>query len=157
MQLQQIEDRIVELTEVIGSLEENLANARHEQQEAQADMRCTKVLNEIERFIKSVNDEISRNESHDEKVKIAVGGLAKLGEFARTEPLRLRDRAIALSERVAVIEGTISFIGGRRGSYEGKAAAINRVVDGTGDPRHPEKISTVREAERIKKQRKTDT
>ena len=60
------------------------------------------------------------------------------------------------TERASVLESAVSFLQNRSKIYLGKRDAILRVLEGTGDPRHPEKISTIREAEKMKKQKKND-
>lgn len=157
MELQQLEDRALELEEIESSFSTALDVAKKELVESQAELRVIRFIGDVEKFIKSLTEEAGRVQTTDERFAIVASGLARLAEYSRAEPIRIRDRVVATSERVAVIEGTLGMIKSRRISYLGKVEAIRRVVDGTGDPKHPEKISTVREAERVKKLRKADS
>lgn len=157
MELQQIEDRAIELDELEKSILETLENARKDLVDAQADTRAIRFINDIDKFLKGLVDEVSKHSTIDERFAVLANGVGKLAEYAKSEPTRLRDRAVAANEKVIVIEGTVGLIRSRKESYIGKAAAIKRVVDGTGDPKHPEKISTMREAERIKRLKKSDS
>lgn len=157
MELPQLEDRILEIGDIEATIGGTLDASKRELLEAQAEIRSIRVLNEIEKFIRGLNDEVAKAVTQEEKLVIVASGLGKLAEYVKAEPIRLRDRVIAITERVAVLESTSGFLRDRKGTYAGRVAAINRIVEGEGDPRHPEKISTVREAERIKKQRKSDT
>lgn len=157
MELQQLEDRALELEEIESSFSAALDVAKKELVESQAELRVIRFIGDVEKFIKNLTEEAGKVQTTDERFTIVASGLARLAEYSRAEPIRIRDRVVATSERVAVIEGTLGMIKSRRISYLGKVEAIRRVVDGTGDPKHPEKISTVREAERVKKLRKADS
>lgn len=145
------------MQELEESMTTTLEEARKEFLEAQAEMRAVRFINDIDKFLRGLVDEAAKGSTSEDRLLVLANGINKLAEYTKNEPARLRDRAVALNERVTVIEGTLTMVKNRKSSYAGRVEAIRRVVEGDTDPRHPEKISTVREAERIKKQKKIDS
>ena len=113
------------------------------------------MISEVEKYLKGLSQDISRADE-SLRIKIAFDGIQKLIEICSTESKKIQNRVVSLEERTKVLDGVSDFIKGRSSSYTGRLEAIERVVSGDTDPRHPEKISVVREAERIKKQKKVD-
>ena len=93
----------------------------------------------------------------ENKAEFVVNAVKQLNEYLQNEIQKIQSRVIVATERVSVLESTVSFLQNRSNIYLGKRDAIVRVLEGTGDPRHPEKISTIREAEKMKKQKKDDS
>jgi len=155
MQYEHIDAMSAEIDVIITPIRATLEQAREESSQARASMVTLKALGELERFLKALQDEIARAPETD-KLGVSVLGIAKATDFLAGEQLKVRERAVLTNERVAVLESVVGHLTSHQNSLLTKKAAVDRVVEGDTDPRHPEKISVVREAERVKKAKKAE-
>ena len=155
MNVDQINERIAELGDIELPFINSLETTKKELVEAKLDTRVLKKLEEIKTFTQTVV-EGSEKTSVENKAEFVVN-VKQLNEYLQNEIQKIQSRVIVATERVSVLESTVSFLQNRSNIYLGKRDAIVRVLEGTGDPRHPEKISTIREAEKMKKQKKDDS
>ena len=156
MNIDQINERIAELGDIELPFINSLETTKKELVEAKLDTRVLKKLEEIKTFTQTVV-EGSEKTSVENKAEFVVNAVKQLNEYLQNEIQKIQSRVIVTTERVSVLESTVSFLQNRSNIYLGKRDAIVRVLEGTGDPRHPEKISTIREAEKMKKQKKDDS
>ena len=152
-----IEERVAELDEVDKSIVAAAENAKKEFAVAKSELQSLKALAEIEKFVRLLLEDIAKQPTTEERFSAAFAGLSSISDYTKNESARIKDRVVILNERISVLESTASYLTTRKVSLLGKKAAIERVVDGTGDPRHPEKISTIRNAEKVRKQHKSDS
>jgi len=120
-------------------------------------LQSLKALAEIEKFVRLLMEDIAKQPTTEERFNAAFTGISSISDYTKNESARIKDRVVILNERISVLESTASYLTTRKVSLQGKKAAIERVIDGTGDPRHPEKISTIRNAEKVRKQNKSDS
>jgi len=154
MKYEEIETRVSEIEEISTMLRNTLERARSEFVESQVEMRFIRQLGEIERFAVGLLESAKKSTSQEELNSIFVTGIEKMIEHARVESTKIKEKLPAMRERVAVLESFSSFLDDKKVTLIGKKEAIERVINEEGDPRHPEKISTLREAERVRKNRK---
>ena len=95
-------------------------------------------------------EEVKKIESGQDKLNVALVGLQKLFEIAKAEPINIRNRILSLEERIAVLGDLEAFLNDKQSIYRGKLDAILRVA-AEESPSRPEKLSVVREAKKIKK------
>ncbi len=155
MQTEQIKERLQEAQEIFDVISKTRESSINELKDAKEDLRSLRVISEVEKYLKSLSQDINRADE-TLRLKVAFEGIQKLIEICSAESKKLQNRVISLEERTKVLDGVSDFIKGRSSSYSGRLEAIDRVVSGDTDLRHPEKISVLREAERIKKQKKGD-
>lgn len=155
MQTEQIKERLQEAQEIFDVISKTRESSINELKDAKEDLRSIKVISEVEKYLKNLSQDVYKAED-TLKLKIAFEGIQKLIEICSAESKKLQNRVVSLEERTKVLDGVSDFIKGRSSSYAGRLEAIERVVSGDIDPKHPERISVVREAERIKKQKKGD-
>jgi hypothetical protein len=155
MQYEHIDAMSAEIDVIITPIRATLEQAREDSAQARASMVTLKALGELERFLKGLQEEIVRAPEPD-KLRVAALGIAKATDFLAGEQLRVRERTVSTSERVAVLESVVGHLTSHQNSLLTKKEAVDRVVEGDTDPRHPEKISVVREAERVKKAKKAE-
>jgi hypothetical protein len=156
MKYEEIEPRIDELEEVSKTVAGTLEKAKVELSEAQIEMRFVKQLVEIEGFVSGLMNAARDSMSQEEALRSLIGGLNKIQEYVRAESQRVRERVPAMKERVAVLESLQGFMGDRKRSHVARKEAIERVAADESDTKRPERISTVREAEKLRKARKQD-
>jgi len=156
MNIDQINERIAELGDIELPFIDTLETTKKELVEAKLDTRILKKLEEIKTFTQAVI-EGSEKTSAENKAEFVISAVKQLNEYLQNEIQKIQSKVIVATERVSVLENTVSFLQNRSKIYLGKRDAIVRVLEGTGDPRHPEKISTIREAEKVKKQKKDDS
>jgi hypothetical protein len=155
MQYEHIDAMSAEIDVIVTPIKATLEQAREEASQARATMVTLKALGELERFLKGLQEEIVRAPEPD-KLRVATLGITKATEFLAGEQLRVRERTVSTNERVAVLESVVGHLTSHQGALLSRKAAVERVVEGDTDPRHPEKISVVREAERVKKAKKAE-
>lgn len=155
MQTEQIRERLQEAQEIFDVISKTRESSFSELKDAKEELRSLKVILEVEKYLKNLSLDINRADETI-RLKVAFEGIQKLIEICSTESKKLQNRVISLEERTKVLDGISDFIKGRSSSYSGRLEAIERVVSGDTDPKHPERISVLREAERIKKQKKGD-
>jgi len=156
MKYEEIEPRIDELEEVSKPIVASLEKARVDLAESQSDLRFTKQLGDIENFILGLLKIAKEQASQEELVHSLVNGLGKIQEYVRGESLRIRERVPAMRERVAVLESLGGFVEDRKRSHSSRKEAIERVSAEEGETKRPERLPVVREAERLRKNRKQD-
>jgi hypothetical protein len=155
MQYEHIDAMSAEIDVIVTPIRATLEQAREESSQARASTVTLKALGELERFLKGLQDEIVRAPEPD-KLRVAAQGITKATEFLTGEQLRVRERVVSTNERVSVLESVVGHLTSHQGSLLARKSAVERVVEGDTDPRHPEKISVVREAERVKKTKKAE-
>lgn len=155
MKIEQIEERLLEVNEIEAPFIKLLETTRNELHEVKLDARSIKHLEDIKTFSQSVIDGVKKIDEQD-KLNFAINSFKQLNEHTKSKIQEIQTRVITTTERISVLESTIEYLRNRSISYVGKKEAITRVLEGTGDPKHPEKISTLREVERIKKSKKGD-
>lgn len=155
MQTEQIRERLQEAQEIFDVISKTRESSANELKDAKEDLRSLKVISEVEKYLKNLFLDVNRADE-TLRLKIAFEGIQKLIEICSSESKKLQNRVVSLEERTKVLDGISDFVKGRSSSYSGRLEAIERVVSGDTDPKHPERISVLREAERIKKQKKGD-
>lgn len=155
MKIEQIEERIAELKDIEQPFNDTLETTKKELIEARLDTRILKKLEEIKSFTQNVIER-AENTPSENKAEFVINTIKQLNEYAKNEIQEIQMKVATTTERASVLESAVSFLQNRSKIYLGKRDAILRVLEGTGDPRHPEKISTIREAEKMKKQKKND-
>ena len=156
MKIEQIEERITELKDIEQSFNDTLETTKKELVEVRLDTRVLKKLEEIKSFTQTVIEGTEKTPSEN-KAEFVINAIKQLDEYVKNEIQKIQMKVVTTTERVSVLESAVSYLRNRSNSYVGKKDAIVRVLEGTGDPRHPEKISTIREAEKMKKQKKDDS
>jgi uncharacterized protein (UPF0262 family) len=150
MKIELISERLSETNEIASSISELRNSLRNSLNKAKEDSGSIKILNEIEAFTRNILEEVKKIESGQDKLNVALVGLQKLFEIAKAEPINIRNRILSLEERIAVLGDLEAFLNDKQSIYRGKIDAILRVA-AEESPSRPEKLSVVREAKKIKK------
>ena len=150
MKIELISERLSETNEIASSISELRNSLRNSLNKAKEDSASIKILNEIEAFTRNILEEVKKIESGQDKLNVALVGLQKLFEIAKAEPINIRNRILSLEERIAVLGDLEAFLNDKQSIYRGKIDAILRVA-AEESPSRPEKLSVVREAKKIKK------
>lgn len=149
MKIELISERLSETEEIANSILELRNSLRNSLNKAKEDSNSFKILNEIEAFTRNVIEEVKKVESDSEKLNIALASLQKLLETSRIEKANMKNRISALEERVAVLNDIENFLNNKKSIYTGKIEAIMRTA-AEESPVRPEKLSTIREAKKLK-------
>lgn len=149
MKIELISERLSETEEIANSILELRNSLRNSLNKAKEDSNSFKILNEIEAFTRNVIEEVKKVESDSEKLNIALASLQKLLETSRIEKANMKNRISALEERVAVLNDIENFLNNKKSIYTGKIEAIMRTA-AEESPARPEKLSTIREAKKLK-------
>ena len=149
MKIELISERLSETEEIASSILELKNSLRNSLNKAKEDSNSFKILNEIEAFTRNVIEEIKKTESDSDKLNIATANLQKLLESSRAEISNIKSKISSLEERVSVLNDIENFLNDKKNIYKGKIEAILRAADDE-KPARPEKLSTIREAKKIK-------
>lgn len=156
MKYENIEEMSAEIEALISPIRATLVQAKEDLVVARASSGSVKALGDLEKFLKGLQEEIGRTQEQD-KTKVALVGIARATEFLVAEQQKVRDRIVSSGERVTVLESVVAHVDSHRTALLTRKEAVERVMEGDLDERHPEKISVVREAERVKKTKKQDS
>lgn len=156
MKYEHIEEMSAEIETFISPIRATLVQAKEDLVVARAISGSVKPLGDLEKFLRGLQEEVGRAQDQD-KAKVALVGIARATEFLVNEQQKVRDRIVSTGERVAVLESVIAHVDSHRSALLSRKEAVERVMEGNTDERHPEKISVVREAERVKKTKKQDS
>jgi len=149
MKIELISERLSETEEIANSILELRNSLRNSLNKAKEDSNSFKILNEIEAFTRNVIEEVKKVESDSEKLNITLASLKKLFEYSGAELTNMKNRIISLEEKVSVLNDVENFLNDKKSVYKGKIDAIIRTA-AEENPNRPEKLSTVREAKKLK-------
>ena len=109
MNIDQINERIAELGDIELPFINSLETTKKELVEAKLDTRVLKKLEEIKTFTQTVV-EGSEKTSVENKAEFVVNAVKQLNEYLQNEIQKIQSRVIVATERVSVLESTVSFL-----------------------------------------------
>lgn len=150
MNYENIEPAIVEIKSLIEPLKKSLNESELSINQAMAELSVAPKLSNMEKYAKDMID-LLKKAPDEKKVAIAAEGFQKISEYCKAEQKLMSENVVKLKERQSTLKSVIEHFDKHVQGLEAKKQAIERVANDEVDPRHPERISTVREAEKLKK------
>jgi len=150
MNYENIDPTITEIKSSVDPLKKSLNDLDQSISQATAELSVTSKLANMEKYAKDMIDLIKKAPD-EKKIAAAVEGFSKISEYCRAEQKMMSDNVIKLKERQSTLKFVVEHFDKHIQGLEARKQAIERVANDEVDPRHPEKISTIREAEKLKK------
>lgn len=155
MTYENIEPTISEIKSMIEPLRKTINDLELSINQANIELAITPKFANMEKYAKDMIELIKKSPD-EKKVAMAIEGFSKVSDYCRAEQKLFSDNVVKLKERQMTLKSIVENFDKHIQSLEAKKQAIERVASGDIDPKHPEKISTVREAEKLKKSKKQD-
>jgi phage shock protein A len=150
MNYENIEPAIAEIKSLIEPLKKSLNDLEASISQASAELSVAPKLSNMEKYAKDMI-ELLKKTPDEKKAAVAAEGFQKISEYCKVEQKLMSENVVKLKERQATLKSVIEHFDKHITSLEARKQAVERVANDDVDPRHPEKISTVREAEKLKK------
>ena len=155
MNYENIEPTIAEIKSLIDPLKKSLNESNLSINQASAELAANPKLANMEKYAKDIL-ELLKKTPDEKKIAVAIEGFSKISDYCRAEQKAAADNIIKLKERQITLKSVIDYFDKHILALENRKQAIERVANDEIDPKHPEKISTIREAEKLKKSKKQE-
>lgn len=144
MKKNELEQRALELKEVLEAIQKTLQSTEEEIKKNDASKQeVVRVLNDISSFATDLLQS-TKSMPAQERAEALESSILKILSWSKAEGERVSLRSHVLQERVATLESISGFISNRALSHEARITALERVADPSRDKKHPEKLSIKR-------------
>ena len=149
MKKNELENRLSEIEDILGSVEKTLSLSVEEAKKAETTKdELVRVLSEVTAFAKGSYDTSQKLEG-EEKEKMLEDAMKRLMAWSSAENDRVKIRPQVLQERVTALQSVTNWLGERGKSHKNRIEAIVRAASPDKDKRHPEKLSVKRAAQEL--------
>jgi hypothetical protein len=155
MTYENIDPTLIEINIMADPIRKMLASSIQASNQAIVELAFVKKFQSIEKYLNDLLEGI-KNVPEEKKVSALTEGLTTLSSFCKNEQKVLNENVIKASEKIKTLQDVVGHIDTHTMQLANKKKAIERVAFEETDPKHPEKISVQREAEKLKKSRKQE-
>jgi F0F1-type ATP synthase delta subunit len=157
MSIENIKSKIEECNDIQKHFESIKSKAEIELQQALFEQQFIPRLGMINSKVQETMSILKNpNVSPEDKMKALIKGMEMIGEFTNIEIMKIPQKKLIAEEKIKTITAVVSEIKQRSDQHEARIIAIERVAAGDVDPKRPERIAVVREAEKLKKVKQSD-